>query len=137
LFASIPQLYEPDGVLTISTSFVITVINDCSTSNLIDQLLPNLTTDVAVSLSSSISFEDLVSQGYGIPGYCGPQVVTFSGGLPMYLQLDQEMRTLTLYTTNVLDVGTHNLQMNVGLANYPTVPSLTKNFVVTITCQVF
>ena len=44
---------------------------------------------------------------------------------------------LTLTTNNVPDVGVYNIEFVVTLQEYPTVAGITKNFVVTITCEVF
>jgi hypothetical protein len=41
-----------------------------------------------------------------------------------------------VYTTSGGDVGVHNVALTVSLTSYPGVASITKNFVVTITCEV-
>ena len=43
---------------------------------------------------------------------------------------------MTLTTTNVADVGVHNVAMTITLTDYPGVAPLTKNFVASITCEV-
>jgi hypothetical protein len=52
------------------------------------------------------------------------------------LTVDAAKTTLTLAPVSPADSGTVNLFLNVKLANYPLVPSITKAFKVTITCQV-
>ena len=43
---------------------------------------------------------------------------------------------MSLATSSVGDVGTYNVNLIISLTDYPTVPFITKNFNVTITCVV-
>jgi hypothetical protein len=43
---------------------------------------------------------------------------------------------MSLSTTSVGDVGVHNVALTVSLTSYSVVASITKNFVVTIECEV-
>jgi hypothetical protein len=53
-----------------------------------------------------------------------------------FLSIDAS-QMLTLATSNPNDVGVYSITFDVGLANHPGVVALTKNFTVTITCEVF
>ena len=43
---------------------------------------------------------------------------------------------MSLLTTSVSDVGTYNAALTVSLTSYSGVASITKNFTVTVTCEV-
>jgi hypothetical protein len=86
--ASIPQPSEASGVKTVSTSFSLDVQNDCIQTALIDKAINDMTVKVSLSSTQDITFQDTKANVRSIPAYCGPRVVTFSGGIPAYLSLD-------------------------------------------------
>ena len=56
--------------------------------------------------------------------------------MPAFLVIDASLATLTLGTSNVSDVGVHNLSFTVSLVDYPNVTSITEQLSITINCEV-
>lgn len=138
LMASIPQpSLGASAVKQVTTSFTINVKNQCDTTTIIDKTFSDMAIKVTLSTTQDISFKDSFSTSTGDELFCGPRVITWTGGLPAYLAVNAGLTTLTLSTSNPAHAGVYNLQFTVTLQNYATVTPLVKNFKVTITCEVF
>ena len=82
-----------------------------------------------------MSFTDSKAAFYTIPTYCGARTYTFVPSLPSFLTMNTATGVLTLTTNDPVHAGSYNYAMEVKLTSYPTVV-ITKNFQVTITCEV-
>jgi hypothetical protein len=96
-----------------------------------------MTVKVTQSVTQDITFQDTKANLHSIPGYCGARVYTFAGVMPSYLSLDASQTILTLSTNNIADVGTHSITFTVSLANFTSVPGITKTFQVIVICEAF
>ena len=102
-------------------------------TSITDKTITNMSIKVSFAQNQDISFADSVATTNGIASYCGARTYIL---FPIHSFLNISGTTLSLQTSNVADVGVYNVELKVSLANYPMVPSITKNFVVTITCEV-
>jgi hypothetical protein len=85
------------------------------------------------AISQNVFFLDSVATGHSDNAYCGPRTYTLSQTYP-WLSIASD--TMTVVTSDLSTVNTYNLSLTVGLTNYPSVPTVTKNFVITITCTI-
>lgn len=70
--------------------------------------------------------EDTISQNYGADGtsFCGPRVYQFKvPSLPFstVVMFDEVTSTMIFESSNLLEVGTHEVQATVALENYTAV----------------
>ncbi len=65
--------------------------------------------------------------------YCGPRNYSFTV-TKTFLSISGD--TLSVQTDNEGDIDSHTIEITVSLTDYPLIPSITKSFVVTITCGV-
>ena len=65
--------------------------------------------------------------------YCGANTYIFS---PTKTFLTVSGSSISVSTSNLVDVGVHVVAVTVSLTNYPSVPSITQNFTITISCTV-
>lgn len=126
--ASIPQPSDPSGSLTVSTTFIAEIGDNCYFASFIDRPFNDMTVLVSQATSQSIVFQDTKAVFYNLPGYCGDRSYTFTGGLPSFLQLDSPVTTLTLSTNDPSDVGVKTVKFYVGLVSRPNVTPLLKTF---------
>jgi hypothetical protein len=134
---SLPQPSDPFGFLTISTSFILTIVNDCPLTYLIDMPINDMQIYVSQSTSQNINFLNERANHYSIPGICGANTLTWNPTLPSFLSVDAAQATLTLQTNDVNDVAFYQFELTICLADFPLIPCLQKTFDVTILCQVF
>ena len=85
------------------------------------------------AFTQDVSFLDSIATSRAVPAYCGARTYTLS---PTHTFLTISGTTLSLATSLVTDVGMYNVDVTVSLTDYPGVASITKSFVVTITCEV-
>ena len=85
------------------------------------------------AVTQDVSFLDSIATSHAVPVYCGARTYTLS---PTHTFLTISGTTLSLATSLVTDVGMYNVDVTVSLTDYPGVASITKSFVVTITCEV-
>lgn len=109
------------------------MLSQCTLTSITDKTIENISIKVSFAQNQDISFADSVATTNGIASYCGARTYIV---FPIHSFLNISGTTLILQTSNVADVGVYNVELKVSLANYPMVPSITKNFVVTITCEV-
>jgi hypothetical protein len=83
-----PTLLNPTAILSTSQTFLLTVGNDCFGTTFIDKFFYDMIIDLGQVMTQDITFRDELAVDYGIPTYCGPRVLAFTGGLPTYLSLD-------------------------------------------------
>ena len=84
------------------------------------------------AVSEDLTFADTIATLHGNPAYCGSRTYSFS---PTYSFLTITGTTMNLETSNVADVGPHNVAVTISLTDYPNI-KITKNLTVTITCEV-
>lgn len=94
--------------------------------------LDNRTINAMSTLVNQSSSQDITFTVGGSSAICN-QKFTLT---PAHSFLSINGFQLTLATTDPNDVGTYSVDLKVELTDYPTVASITKNFQVTITCQV-
>ena len=102
-------------------------------TSITDKTIENISIKVSVAQNQDIYFADSVATTNGIASYCGARTYIL---FPTHSFLNISGTTLSLQTSNVAEVGEYIVELTVSLANYPMVQSITKNFVVTITCEV-
>ncbi len=78
-------------------------------------------------------FANTVATAQSNPTYCGANSFSFS---PLNTFLTVIGNTISLYTNDSTNVGTYNINVTVSLIDYPTVPSISKSFTITINCAV-
>jgi hypothetical protein len=88
------------------------------------------------AVTQDVSFLDEISIINSDPTYCGTRTYLLSAPLTSLSFLTISGSTMSLLTTSVGDIGEYNVAITISLTSYPGVASITKNFVVTITCQV-
>jgi hypothetical protein len=136
--AEIPQPSDATGVKQVSQTFQLTIENDCPSTVLLDLTISDMTVKVSQSEQQSVEFLNTKSDFYGDPNYCGSRLFVWTDPLPSYLSIDASLATLTLATNDVADVGGPTLiEFTVSLADYPEAGSFTKQFYITIVCEVF
>ncbi len=86
-----------------------------------------------VAVTQDASFMDSIATSHALLTYCGGRTYSLS---PNNSFLVISGSTISLLTNSVADVGVQNVLMTVSLTSYPEVASITKNLVVTITCEV-
>jgi hypothetical protein len=93
-----------------------------------------MSTKVSQSATTQdISFTDLIGTSHTDQTYCGPRNYSLS---PTHTFLTISGSTLTLSTTSVAHVGVFTVTLTVSLASFPGVTAITKDLVITITCEV-
>jgi len=136
--ASIPQpSLGVGGTKQVSMLFILNVLNDCPSTILNDLSILDMSVKVSLSSTQDVTFTNTKSVTYADPIFCGPRLFTWTPSLPSYLSLNAGLTTLTLATNNPSDRGVFTALFIVSLQDYPMVPSITKNFQVTIICEVF
>ena len=122
---------------TTSFSFTLTVVNDCPITTITDKVINAMSNSVSLTATTQdVTFADSKATFHANPSLCGSRTYTFS---PAYANafLTITGTTMSLATLSVGDVGIHNVDLIIKLTDYyPSVPSITKNFNVTITCVV-
>ena len=119
---------------TDSFSFTLNVVNDCPDTTLTDKVIDSMSYSVSLAATTQdVTFADSKSTNYNNPTFCGARTYLLSQTHPF---LTISGTTMSLSTSNVSDVGPYNLNLTISLTDYPGVPSILKNFVVTITCVV-
>ena len=99
-----------------------------------DKTITNMSNKVSLAaVTQDISFSDSVSTSRSDETYCGARTYSLSQTLTF---LTISGSTMSLSTANVSDVGVYNVVMTVSLTSYSGVTSITKNLVITITCEV-
>ena len=83
--ATIPQPSEPSGDLKVSSAFILKVGENCDFTNFIDKTFNDMTIKITESTSQDIFFQDDKALGQNNDDFCGPRIITFTGGLPNYL----------------------------------------------------
>jgi hypothetical protein len=133
--STIPQVDPGTGVNRIKTSsYTVTVVSDCTISTITDRTVADMTYGVTLAaVTQNVFFLDSIATGHFDNDYCGPRTYTLSQTYP-WLSIATD--TMQVVTSDLATVGTYNLSITVGLTNYPMVPTVSKNFVITITCTV-
>ena len=99
-----------------------------------DITITNMSNKVSLAaVTQDISFLDSISTSHSDSTYCGARTYSLSQTLTF---LTISGSTMSLSTTNVSDVGVYNVVMTVSLTSYSGVALITKNLVITITCEV-
>jgi hypothetical protein len=111
--ASIPQLsIGPAGVKTVSTSFIITVQNDCPPSVMSSPTFTNMSTIVTVAATQSLALTNSKAVAYADPMYCGLNKYVFTPSLPTFLSFNPATpQVLTLFSNLVTDVNLSPLSL--------------------------
>ena len=123
--ATIPQDDGTGVNRSKSCSFTLTVQSECVNTSITNKTINAMSTKISQSAATQdISFVDLIGTSLGDSAYCGAKTYTISPSLSFLTLLGT---TLTLYTTNVADVGVHSVNLTVSLANFPGVTPITKN----------
>jgi hypothetical protein len=104
---TLPQPSDPSGFLTISTSFILTIVNDCPLTYLLDMPISDMQIYVSQSTSQNINFLNERANHYSIPGICGANTLTWNPTLPSFLSVDAAQTTLTLQTNDELNIGSY------------------------------
>lgn len=96
---------------------------------------------VTLTETQNIQFLNSKAEDYGIPEFCGPTEITWNPSpIPNYLSMasvDTGPTTLTLTTNDPTQIGVFSQEFTVCLPDFPQVACITKNFDVTIICEVF
>ena len=121
-------------MLLINFNFTLTVQSDCVNTVISDKTINNISNKVSLAaVTQDVSFLDSIATSHSNPTYCGARTYSLS---PLLTFLTISGSTMSLSTNTVSDRGDYNVEMRVSLTNYSGVLSLTKNLVVTITCEV-
>jgi len=133
--STIPQIDPGTGSnRKITSSFTITVVSDCTITTLTDKVINNMTYGVTLAaVTQNVFLADSIATGRSNNAYCGARTYSLS---PTYSWLSIASDTMTVVTSNIPDVGTYNLSLQIGLQDYPAIPKITKTFTITITCTV-
>ena len=133
--ATIPQnAFSTNTVLTTSYSFTLTVQSDCLNTVITERTITNMSNKVSLAaVTQDVNFLDSISTLRSDSTYCGTKTYSLS---PIHSFLTISGSTISLATASVGDVGSFNVALTVSLASYAGITSITKNFVVTITCEV-
>ena len=115
-------------------SFTLTVQSDCVNTVITDKTIINMSNKVSLAaVTQDVSFLDSIATSRSNPIYCGARTYLLS---PTHSFLSISGSTMSLSTTTVSDVNVYNVDLTVSLTSYSGVTSITKSFVVTITCEV-
>ena len=121
-------------MLSTNYSFTLTVQSDCVNTVITDKTINNMSNKVSLTaVTQDVSFLDSIATSNSNPTYCGTRTYSFS---PAHSFLSISGSTMSLSTTTVSDVNVYNVDLTVSLTSYSGVTSITKSFVVTITCEV-
>ena len=85
------------------------------------------------AVTQDVSFLDSIATSHSNPTYCDARTYSLS---PTLTFLSISGSTMSLSTAIVSDVNVYNFDLTVSLTSYSGVTSITKSFVVTITCEV-
>lgn len=107
----------------------MTFIDPCLTTTWNSNSILNLVTTIAASPSLVYTFT--VYSVVCIVPSCGPVNYVLNPS-KSFLALDTTLKTITVASSNVLDVGVYTETLTGTLANYPTVPAKVISFTVTI-----
>ena len=135
-FATILQnSFSTNTALTTNYSFTLTIQSDCVNTVIENKTIIDMSYKVSLAaVTQDISFTDTIATSHaGQPAYCGARTYTLS---PTHTFLTISGSTMSLSTATVTDVGTYNVSLTVSLASYSGVTSVTKSFIVTISCEV-
>ena len=122
-------------MLSRNYSFTLTVQSDCVNTAITDKTIINMSNIVSLAaFTQDVSFLDSIATSHPNPTYCGARTYSLSPSLTFLTISGSSIMSLS--TNNVTDRGVYNVAMTVSLTSYPGVASLTKNLVVTITCEV-
>ena len=133
---TIPQnSFSTNTALTTNYSFTLVAKSDCVNTVIENKTIIDMSYKVSLAaVTQDITFTDTIATSHsGQPAYCSTRTYTLS---PIYTFLTISGSTMSLSTATVADVGTYNVSLTVSLTSYSGVASVTKNFVVTITCEV-
>jgi hypothetical protein len=132
---TIPQINTSTGLnWSITTSFTITVLSDCTTTTLTTRTVNAMTYGVTLAATSqNIFYADAVSTAHSNPTYCGPRTYTLT---PSKTWWSVASDTLTVQTSTLSDVGVYPMSLTTCLANWGSIPCITTTFTITITCTV-
>ena len=99
-----------------------------------DKTITNMSNKVSLAaVTQDFFFSDSVSTSRSDSTYCGARTYSLS---PTLTFLTISGSTMSLSTANVSDVNVYNVDLTVSLTSYSGVTSITKSFIVTITCEV-
>ena len=99
-----------------------------------DKTITNMSNKVSLAaVTQDFFFSDSVSTSRSDSTYCGARTYSLS---PTLTFLTISGSTMSLSTANVSDVGVYNVEMTVSLTSYSGIALITKNLVITITCEV-
>ena len=126
-------MLDPNGIKTISFTFILTVKDECTVSVIDDRTISDMIGKVALpAIEQDVTFTDTIGTKYTDQSYCGPRVYTLT---PNHSFVTIPTTKMILYTTNVPDTGVHPITLTVSLQNFPMV-TLSKAFTATIICEV-
>jgi hypothetical protein len=132
--SEIPQVDTSTGVnRKITSSFNIVVVSDCTITTITDRTINNMTISIGGSNTQDATFADSTTTARGVANYCGERTYTFTPSKTFLTIINGS--TLQVSSSDVSDVGTHSISMEVKLNDYPSI-SLTKTFDVIVTCTV-
>ena len=115
-------------------SFTLTVQSDCMNTVITDKTIDNMSNKVSLAaVTQDVFFLDSIATFHSNPTYCGDRTYSLS---PTHSFLTISGSTMSLSTATVSDVNVYNVDLTVSLTNYSGVSSITKSFIVTITCEV-
>ena len=96
------------------------------------------TQDTVARVQSFISFQDSSSLAKSNPSFCGPKSYVASDPLisitpPASGLLDTDPWTISAQTADVAQLGVHTVTITASMVNYPSVPSVSVTFLLTVT----
>ena len=87
----------------------------------------------AQAATQTTPFLNTVATGQSNPTYCGANTFAFS---PAKTFLSVSGNIISVSTSDPADVNTYSITVTVSLTDYPSIPSISKTFTITITCVV-
>lgn len=133
--SEIPQVDPGTGVNRITvSSFIITVVSDCTITSLTDKVITDMTYGVtAPAGTQNIFFADAISTGHANDNYCGLRTYTLS---PVLAFMSITGDVLSIETSNEAYIGPYVVTLTTQITDYPIITPVTKTFNVYITCGV-
>ena len=135
-FVNIPSDYGPHSItIQISSSSNVSSVfpvtfnftveikdgGDCTTTTMTFRLLADLSTNVGITNSLDISFNDAIGTTKNNQAFCGPRSFLLTPS-PAFASISGN--TLTINPILVADASTQNVTLAIGLANYSAVPTI-------------
>jgi hypothetical protein len=103
-FVLTASITTTSGIMTDTAEVRITILPDCSVSQLVDKTITNMSILVSQTATQDIFFADTTSEYYANPNFCGGstgRTLTWTPSpLPAFLSVNGSKNTLTLSTSD-------------------------------------